>query len=541
MGSLHRFWRCLLPHSFPILVFVTINLMILSIEQVTESSSSISDLKSPAGYDLTIKKFNKSVDITGLAKAEQFDELAGSYFNLGSKSFGWVKIALTEGVLPTSGKMLINIKRNNIFTPVYLHFFDGNIWHKRPFRGSDDSQKDLVIVLPSNIESSNVYVQLSGHYLRGNVRVMKESDYIKQTKKDSVVDGLYFGFLGLFIFFNLAIFVVFNRKSHLSYALLLVVTFIWLATGQGWTTFFLPQMSHVSVFTANSFGILFSFAMALFTRHFLQLKVISPTINKTLIYNQRIALTMWFLYLLTYQSLPHLVHQLGYGLSHLNTLMILVSSIFAALVAIQRGRQNAKYYLLVMVILITVAISMSLSAAGIMHIPFSWRTLQLASVLEISILSIGFIVEYYQKHREMEKIEGQLKIVEAEFAEFKIDSQSFKDKLSSNLVDHNLIPELAKILTIIPQLYFIKANGNYSVAYYVNDGVLVEIFVDCNLQSLLESIGELALLRCHKSYLINTKQKYQLLRRTTADYDLVIEQNRIPVGRKYLSTVRKHF
>jgi len=196
---------------------------------------------------------------------------------------------------------------------------------------------------------------------------------------------------------------------------------------------------------------------------------------------------------------------------------------------------------LVMVILITVAISMSLSASGIMHIPFSWRTLQLASVLEISILSIGFIVEYYQKHREMEKIEGQLKFVEAEFAEFKIDSQSFKDKLSSNLVDHNLIPELAKILTIIPQLYFIKANGNYSVAYYVNDGVLVEIFVDCNLQSLLESIGELALLRCHKSYLINTKQKYQLLRRTSADYDLVIEQNRIPVGRKYLSTVRKHF
>nr|WP_283108278.1 7TM diverse intracellular signaling domain-containing protein [Shewanella electrodiphila] len=395
--------------------------------------------------------------------------------------------------------------------------------------------------MPSSIESPVVYVQLSGRYLRGNVQLLNDSELIRQSKTDSIIDGVYFGILALFIFFNLIIYKVFNRVSHLSYSLLLTVTFIWIASGQGWISFFNEQLTTVPVFTPNSLGILFSFAIALFSRQFLQMKVINPKINKVLYYNQLLAIAFWFLYIVTYQSLPHFIFQLGYVLCSINTLVILLGSILGAIAGIYRGRNNAKLYLLAMIVLISVAISMSLSASGLVNISFSWRTFQLASVLEVIILSIGFVVEHYQKHRELEEIEHKIKDLESELKTYKIDTNSLKSNISDNLVDSQLIPVLAKVLPILPHLLWVKADGNYCVASYKNENSTDEQFIDCNLQLLLDSIGDEKLLRCHKSYLVNLSQPYQLTRRTSADYDLVIGEHRVPIGRKYLSMVRKAF
>lgn len=210
-----------------------------------------------------------------------------------------------------------------------------------------------------------------------------------------------------------------------------------------------------------------------------------------------------------------------------------------AVTGINRGRDNAKYYLLAMIVLFSIMICMSLSASGILNIPFSWHALQLASIIEVTILSTGLVVEHYQKHRDLKEIEHKLTALETEFKDYKIDTNSLKSNISNNLVDHHIIPVLAKILPIFPYLLFVKADGNYSVAYYKNENKTDEMFIDCNLQLLLDSLGEEKLLRCHKSYLVNVSQPYQLTRRTSADYDLVLGENKLPIGRKYLSTVRK--
>ncbi|NQY65835.1 MAG: LytTR family transcriptional regulator, partial [Alteromonadaceae bacterium] len=65
-----------------------------------------------------------------------------------------------------------------------------------------------------------------------------------------------------------------------------------------------------------------------------------------------------------------------------------------------------------------------------------------------------------------------------------------------------------------------------------------KIELECSLQNLAESFGDKHFLRVHKSYLINPQHKYSLKRRTSADYDLLLLGEVIPVGRKYLSQVK---
>lgn len=541
MAFLHRLSPAQIPHRISFLLLVMLILSLLGIWIERGSSSSQEEKTASAEYTVAIKRFSTPEDAPWLKDTMQFELIQNSYFNLKSKPFAWLKISNVGGALSPSSRVLINIKRNNIFTPIKLYHSDGTLWQQRSFVSIDSSYKDFVAVMPSSIESPVVYVQLSGRYLRGNVQLLSDSELIRQSKADSIIDGVYFGILALFIFFNLIVYKVFNRVSHLSYSLLLTLTFIWIASGQGWIFFFNEQLMTVPVFTPNSLGILFSLATALFSRQFLQMKVISPVINKVLYYNQLLAIAFWFLYIVTYQSLPHFVFQIGYVLCSINALVIFLGSILGAIAGINRGRNNAKFYLLAIIVLISMAVSMSISASGLVNIPFSWHTLQLASVLEVAILSVGFVVEHYQKHRELEEIKHKLKDLESEFKRYKISTDSLKSNLSDNLFDSQLIPVLAKVLPILPHLLFVKADGNYCVASYKNENRTDELFIDCNLQLLLDSIGDEKLLRCHKSYLVNLSQPYQLKRRTSADYDLVTGENRIPIGRKYLSTVRKCF
>lgn len=76
---------------------------------------------------------------------------------------------------------------------------------------------------------------------------------------------------------------------------------------------------------------------------------------------------------------------------------------------------------------------------------------------------------------------------------------------------------------------------------YQDKETVKEALIDTKLQAIETTLGTDMLIRCHRSYLVNVRCKFTLTRRTSADYDLVLEEHRIPVGRKYLKDIQRRF
>jgi len=299
----------------------------------------------------------------------------------------------------------------------------------------------------------------------------------------------------------------------------------------------MPDMSFLHNKTVP-IGVLLVVAIAEFAKHYLQIKAISLWLYQGLNIAQLLLLLLAITRLTIGNFLPEQVNQIAYGIGLFVSFIIFVACFSAAILALKKQVTAAWYYLTATLLFFIVSSIMGLSAGNVISFNFSWQLLQITSAIEIIIFSAGLVSIYYQQQQNEQVIEHQLKQTQLKLVKQLEVSNNLKDKILNSIVDHKLFPELAKITNHLGDIIYVQALGNDCLVVYKNNNRKVKKELLCNLQNLLDSFGNEHFIRVHKSYLINPQQPMLLQRRTSADYDVNIFNELIPIGRKHLNQVK---
>ena len=102
---------------------------------------------------------------------------------------------------------------------------------------------------------------------------------------------------------------------------------------------------------------------------------------------------------------------------------------------------------------------------------------------------------------------------------------------------------ILKLSVKLDNLYYIKAEDNYTIVYYSKNGQLNRYMIRCKIQTIEDTFRDTPLMRCHRTYIVNA-EKIKVLRHESdgfyIDFDFEgIEQ--IPVSKTYSDAVVKRF
>lgn len=95
----------------------------------------------------------------------------------------------------------------------------------------------------------------------------------------------------------------------------------------------------------------------------------------------------------------------------------------------------------------------------------------------------------------------------------------------------------------LENLYYIKAEDNYTIAYYSKNGLLNRYMIRCKIQTIEDTFRDTPLMRCHRTYIVNTN-KIKVLRHESDGFymDFDFEGiDPIPVSKTYSKAVVEHF
>ena len=100
-----------------------------------------------------------------------------------------------------------------------------------------------------------------------------------------------------------------------------------------------------------------------------------------------------------------------------------------------------------------------------------------------------------------------------------------------------------KLSVKLDNLYFIKAEDNYTIVYYSRNGMLNRYMIRCKIQTIEDGFRDTPLIRCHRTFIVNAK-KIKVLRHESdglyIDFDFE-GIDPIPVSKTYSEAVVKRF
>jgi len=536
----HRFYQKAKSLSLLQVQLSVITLVLcLSLFIISQNSSAIQK-----GQPLTIEVAHLSQKHRTISQIRNYKEplklVQDNYVNLGKRSQLWLKVSLKSNPEKPSKieSFILVLKKNRIHTPMELHYLtNNNEWKKQVIHGNPQFHHNIVTRLPNYLSSDSFYLKLQGRYLRTSLFVFQNDQFFEDIQYTTFFNGLFFGMLGLFTLYHLMLYLRLKDPSYLAYSAMLFLLGSWFLSGQGWLEYLLPKMSYLHNKTVP-IGVLLVVAIAEFAKHYLQIKKLSLRLYKGLKVTQLLLLFLAITRLTIGEFLPNQVNQIAYGIGLFVSFLIFVGCFSATILALKKQTTAAWYYLTATLLFFIVASIMGLSAGNIISFNFSWQLLQITSTIEIIIFSAGLVSIYYQQQQNERVIEQQLKQTQSKLFKALEVSNTLKDKILNNVVDHKLFPELAKVTHFLADIIYVQALGNDCLVVYKKNSRKVRIELTCNLQSLLDSFGNEYFIRVHKSYLVNPQQPMLLQRRTSADYDVNILSELIPIGRKHLSQVK---
>jgi len=497
---------------------------------------------------LTVANNDWSIKEVLSSSTDLFINNQAKYVNLGNENVKWLKLTLMSSSTPIATKnndaapsadnLILLLQKNRIHTPVELHYFTHDKgWLKQLIYPNAQFRQNIVTNLPKSMANKVFYLKLQGRYLRASLDVFTNQAFLENLQQFSLYSGLFFGMLVLFILYNAMLFIRLKQSSYLAYSVMLFLLGTWFFSGLGWLEYLFPSMTYLHNKTVV-IGMLVVISIAEFAKHYLGIKSLSKTLTNRLTVAQWILSAFVIVRSSVANFLPEQFSQFAYGLGLLLCLFIFTCCFWGAILGIKKQQSAAWYYLIATLMFFVVAIIMGLSAGNIINFHFSWPMLQVASIIEVLIFSAGLVSIYYQQQLKEEIIEQQLQHAQQRLVRQLELSNELKDKVLNNVIDHKLFPELAKVTSILADIVFVQALGNECLVVYKKNNRKVKIELNCNLQNLLESFGDEYLIRIHKSYLVNPQQTMLLQRRSSADYDLNVADNFIPVGRKFLAKAK---
>lgn len=510
---------------------------------VTTEKNSANNI---SGVDITMVKSNTPIVSLNSASTmfkpiKNWQKLSKSAFNLGNNRYGLARIELPKSEKKSPEDVIIVLIKNNVFTDATLYYQQGTTLTAMPLTSLTNDDKLLSITLPKSVIHEPLFLALSGRYLRGHILTFTPKEFSQYVKRASIKDGIYVGVIALFLLFSLLSYVIFKKSIFLKYAALLTTMSLWIAAGEGWLRSYFPATQGLAFFTANSLGLLFFIAFAYFSYDYLKLNQLASTTGRVLKYAQRILIFIWLGYCFSFNNFnPHL-YQTVYGFALINCFVVLIASFIAAIRSLTKTNKENRFYIAAVGISLLCGLISGLSMTNIIAFHFGWTLIKISSLIELSLLASGLMYWYRDAMNKLVAKQVRHHSVQAELTATKQQLTKHEALLETRQTSHTLCPQIAKVFSLIDKTLYIKAAGNYSEVIYKGRKVTKQILVDTSLQAIEKSLGTDKIIRCHRSYLVNVDCNPILTRRTSADYDLAIEKQLIPVGRKYLKNIQHLF
>jgi hypothetical protein len=311
---------------------------------------------------------------------------------------------------------------------------------------------------------------------------------------------------------------------------------LWIAAGEGAIFTLYPNAHSLSFLTANALGLLYFICLAKFSQLFLDLKKNAFPIYRLLNVGQVLLLAIWCLFCFSFNEANGNLYQAFYSVTLIICFAILLSVACGACSNIKVGSNVGYFFLAGMSSMLFFGTLAGLSISAFINFRADWGLIKFGAILEMVSLATGLM--YMQSHL-MKKQQTLLHDYANSTEQLCKTRQQFAD-YAENKEKRGSKPIL-DILSIFNNLLFVKAYGNYSIAYYLVGVDLKELVVDMSLTKIEEVLEEDGLVRCHKSYLVSTRKDFKFLRRTSADYSLTLDNCTVPIGRKYQSIIKPIF
>lgn len=490
---------------------------------------------------ITMHKSAEPIDISSVAPTISWHKLKSGKFNLGKHQYALVKIQLAQSKTLSPDGLILAIANNNVFNDAVLHYQQNNLFLNKTLKASTNDGKLLSIKLFEETLPEQLFLSLSGRYLRGELLIYTPREFTQYIKMASIKDGIYFGITALFLLISWLSYMYSRQSIFLKYSALLSVMFLWVAAGEGWIKSYFPQTHALPFFTANSLGLLFFIIFTNFSIYYLKLDHNASKSSWLLKYSQRLLLFIWLCYCLSFNRSEPTLYQAIYGLALFTCLIVLVTSFIAALRSLPALGKQGGFYIAAFVVFLFCGITSGLSMTNIINFHIGWTLIKTSSIAEMILLASGLMYWYQNSLTKLVNEQKKYNEVQMELISTKQQLAENENLLETKQSNISLCPQIAKVVTLIDKALYIKAAGNYSEIIYLDGKVVKVILVESNLQAIENALGSEKLIRCHKSYLINRNLNFKLTRRTSADFDLVIGQHHVPVGRKYLKDTRLIF
>ena len=232
-----------------IFVFLTLALF-FHVPKSTEAELTNKNIEAKK-YTLKIMRSSAAMSIEKINPSAKFTELDNGFFNLSSSSFAVVSIKCIQLCFEPE-RSWVSVFRNNHFAPIYLTYLNDGEQIKQLLIKTTSDNKLVRTQLPEMNRVQEIFIVLSGKYLRGQITISGEEKIFDNIKTASSISGMYYGVAGTFILFSLVLAILTKSVTYTSYALMLFITALWVASGEGWLNYLSPSWSRLPFFTAIS-------------------------------------------------------------------------------------------------------------------------------------------------------------------------------------------------------------------------------------------------------------------------------------------------
>jgi uncharacterized membrane protein YciS (DUF1049 family) len=228
-----------------------------------------------------------------------------------------------------------------------------------------------------------------------------------------------------------------------------------------------------------------------------------------------------------------------FGVGFVLIILMICLCYYAAYIGVKNNHVTARYYLIATSLFFVVSIVMILSISYLIPLQFNWKILQWSSVIEMLIFSFGLSRQIKLLELDKQKVTTELLHAKEDMIDQLETINKLKDQVLSKSMDSKLYPEFARIFPIINKITYIQALGNSSRVVYSEEGIENEIEIQGSLKDIETCFDNNQFIRIHRTYLIRQGIKYELVRRTSADYDLTFHKVVLPVGRKFAKMLKQ--
>ncbi len=122
-------------------------------------------------------------------------------------------------------------------------------------------------------------------------------------------------------------------------------------------------------------------------------------------------------------------------------------------------------------------------------------------------------------------------------------NEDYDDSDEGNIINLSDNNGILRFSVKLENLYYIESQDNYIKVHYFNKGTMCNYMIRCTLKTIEESFAGGTLIRCHRSYIVNSDKVKVLRKEKDGVYiDLDFDgANEIPVSKGYSDAVLEYF